>query len=131
MKFKGIYIILFIFLPATLSAQVSQKVYYDSLWNYCNEANASYFRTVESINDDGLFKITDHYISGSKQMEGFIRCVTCSPTDILNNPSDSVGQKEGKYVYWHSNGQLSSEYNFNNGELVGKAVAYHENGTIS
>jgi len=37
----------------------------------------------------------------------------------------------GKWTFYFTNGNKSSEMNFNNGEKIGKFIVYHENGKIS
>ena len=41
---------------------------------------------------------------------------------------NSTGKEEGKVTYYYSNGQIEFEYTARNGEPIGKAVRYYENG---
>jgi len=46
-------------------------------------------------------------------------------------PLNKNGNKNGKYYYYHENGQIASVENYEDGKQVDKSISYHENGNIS
>ena len=71
------------------------------------------------VKTDGLFykKFTDVPFTGK---------ITGSEQGKIKN-----GKKEGPWVVYHDNGQLSRKGDFKNGEEEGPLVVYYENGRLS
>lgn len=97
---KLIYTLLLFVLTAF--SGLAQTIYYDSSWNVIpSKTGAHYYREIENRQD--TFAVTDYYISGRPQMTGTYLDQQCSI-------------QHGKFVYYHPNGQKSSEgfYDHNN-----------------
>jgi antitoxin component YwqK of YwqJK toxin-antitoxin module len=94
------------FIAVILSAMCShaqEKYYFDKDWIHCNESDAKYFRIIEEV--DTLLKVTDYYMSGSKQFEGFV-LKEPNTVEILKIRGDFEQKKIGDSKYFKKNGKL-------------------------
>lgn len=95
-----------------LSAQ--EKIYFDDDWNETDEINAAFYRIIKAEN--GLYEISDHYISGALQFEG-----------RASNTTDPL-QLEGKSIWYYEDGVMSQEAFFVENIPDGKYIEYYSNG---
>lgn len=108
-------LILLFYFSASLYAQ-NDTLWYDSNWNKTKKNNASFYRS-EVVKKGNSYWFVDYYISGSKQMEG-----------LSSDPDKEVYQ--GVIKWYHENGKVFQNVNYNNGILNGKRQVYFENGNL-
>lgn len=91
-----------------LSVAQDEKYYFNKDWNVCGIDDAKYYRIIEEV--DTLLKVTDYYVSGGKQSEGFIEN-TASNMEILKIRGDFEQKTVGEINYYRKNGKLYSSVN--------------------
>jgi antitoxin component YwqK of YwqJK toxin-antitoxin module len=106
----------FLLIFAFSSYAQNDTIWYDTNWKKTTKNNASFYRG--SIEKKGKgFWVVDHYISGSKQMEGI----------LLEEGTESY---DGVIKWYHENGNVFQIVNYQDGILNGKRQVYHENGKL-
>jgi TonB family protein len=99
----------------------SDTVYYNKNWKTCSKKRAHYF-TPPPVVVDGRYKVTDYYISGKPQMEGYYDKV-----DAILNPDISHNDyRNGYFKYYYADGLLSTEGTYKNGKRHGLWKEYTE-----
>lgn len=102
-------------LPNNIVAQ--KKIFYDKSWEKTKEKNASYYRIVTPEGSNYLVK--DYYLPENQlQMEGKYTSSKLADVD-----------REGVFVYYHRNGQKSSEGEYKAGKNVGEWTYWFKDGT--
>jgi len=92
-----------------------RKVYFDEKWDYCNEDIAAYVRTIDKL--DTEYEVQDRWISGELQMKGLY--------------SDKfLTEKNGTFTYFHKNGKKSNQTNYIQNKIEGKYTTWFDNGQI-
>jgi TonB family protein len=90
--------------------------YYDQNWQKTAKWNAQFYRIIENYKTKQKFyKITDYYISGKKQMEGFLE-------DLDKE------KKTGMFTWYFKNGQKSSQVNYKKNRFDGLKEEWYPNG---
>lgn len=108
-------LLLFLFVHIAASAQKIEK-YFDYAWKPCTPDIARYYALIEF--KDNLWERKDYYLREQKlQMKGAYADSACK-------------KAEGPFVYFHSNGRLSSGGNYINGKKDGLWVRYYSNGMM-
>ena len=104
---QGFIIALIIFFSGVCLAQ-EDIVYFNKLWLKCEKSEAKYFRIVEET--DSLLKVTDYYIKGAKQSEGYVEN-TKSNAKILSIRGDFESKIVGEFSYYTKKGKLDYTVN--------------------
>ena len=129
---------LLISIPQLLSAQ-SDTTWYDEGWRKLDDNTFAYYYRPAPKKVSTGYRITDYYISGTKQMEGISLNATIEnwvgkvvwyypntkPSEIKYYSKPNVVDKEEQY---YQNGQLKCTMKYVNNELSGSYLAYHTNG---
>ena len=95
--------------------------FFDKNWKpTLNIDSAQYYRKI-TYDQNGLpsGKLTDHYITGEKQFEGYM--ISDDPKEILN----------GSCIFYYKNGKISQESEYYKGILINKSKSYFDNGQSS
>lgn len=107
---------LFLLMSYSVNAQKTE-VFYNYYWQPSSAENASYFSTVEK-KDSGWLR-NDYYISTKKlQMQALYKDKDCKV-------------QNGNYIYYYSNGYVSSVGKMVSGKQEGICIRYHSNGVIA
>ncbi|MBJ7427833.1 MAG: TonB family protein [Bacteroidia bacterium] len=114
---KAIFIYLFFCLPTLVFAQQKlDTIFYDEYWRETSIRDSVHFYRIPTKLENN-FKVEDYYVSNKIQMIGY----------VVSLHQDS---KTGHFQYFHENGNLSSEGNFEFNEREGTWKFYYENGKI-
>lgn len=119
MKFTTITIFIYLLfcLPSLVNAQQQQDtLFYDRYWRKTTIKDSVHFYRIATKMENN-FKVEDYYASNKIQMIGY----------VVSLKQDS---KTGHFQYFHENGNLSSEGNFEFNEREGSWKFYYENGKI-
>ena len=132
-------LIILMFVPLVSFGQDEEKIYFDSDWKRCSQSEASYYRLLtidENRKSIGLVK--DYFISGNIQFEGKMSyvdefddgksksdglCKWFNEDGSINHTSEfSDGLRNGKTIYFYSDGRKTMEYKYSNNILTTKFV---------
>ncbi len=114
---KAIFIYLFLSIPTFLLAQQKlDTIFYDRYWSETTIKDSVHFYRIATKLENN-YKVEDYYVSNKIQMIGY----------VVSLHQDS---KTGHFQYFHENGNLSSEGNFEYNEREGTWKYYYENGKI-
>ncbi len=123
------------------SAQTNVKVdtiYYNVKWKIVTDRNdAVYYRIAEKLGEKN-YKVTDYFMDGLLQMTGTVTDPLCDDDDCDNGPfvyyfnngviqcagNSVAGNRVGNWNCNYINGNKSSNTNYKNGLLDGKAIYY-------
>lgn len=109
--------LLFVF-GAYAQNQTDSIVYFDKSWKNTTKDKAAYYSVRHDADKkEGPYRVTDYYVSGTKQMEG----------QYLDK---NYEKKIGKFIWYYDNGNISSISHFKNYEPFGKGERYFRNGNI-
>ena len=94
----------------------TDTLWFDKNWKPTGRNNAAFFRP--PLKHEGeRYYLTDYYINGNKQMEGW--------------SFDTEGKElDGKVIYYHPNGQVQSELHFANKKGNGEYKEYTADGNL-
>ena len=84
-----------------LSISQNEKYYFTKDWIHCDEGSAKYYRIIEEV--DTLLKVTDYYMSGGKQFEGFVEN-KAKNYEVLKIRGDFEQKTVGFCTYYRKNG---------------------------
>jgi TonB family protein len=113
---RCLFLLSFTILQFCLYAQKSET-FYDWKWKPSAVSTARFLSVVEPA--DSLWQRTDYYIRERRlQMKGYFTDKECST-------------RHGYFMYYHSNGQLSSKGLYRNNRHQGLWLKYHTNGSLS
>jgi TonB family protein len=127
-------------LPVFAYAQ-SDTTYLDNNFKPTNYENASYYRVLHK-DPDGLYKVTDHYMSNRLQMEGHFSNIADETREGFfvfytrrgfkeQQGYYSNGKPIGKWEHFYdSSDQVWYTENFSNGKPDGELVSYYKSGKI-
>lgn len=128
-------------LSNVIYAQTALKIdtiYYDIKWKIVSEKDkAVYYRIAEKLADKN-YKVTDYFMDGLLQMTGTVTDPLCDGDDCDNGPfvyyfnngviqcagNSVAGNRVGNWNCNYINGKKSSNTNYKNGLLDGKAIFY-------
>lgn len=146
---KPVYTLILLLLACNASAR-PDTIYYNKNWKPCAKKKAAYFRPMPVV-ADGHYKITDYYISGRVQMEGYymLNDAALQAYSVEDEFRDGyfkyylangnmeeegaykAGKKEGKWkAYDAASGKLSSEASYKNGVIHGECKSFYPNGKM-
>lgn len=146
---KPVYTLILLLLACTASAR-PDTVYYNKNWKPCAKKKAAFFEPMPVV-ADGHYKITDYYISGRVQMEGYymlndivLQAYNPDPGyrdgyfkyylangNMEKEGAYKAGKKEGKWkVYDAASGKLTSEASYKNGIIHGECKSFYANGKM-
>lgn len=115
---KPVYTLILLLLACTASAR-PDTVYYNKNWKPCAKKKAAFFEPMPVV-ADGHYKITDYYISGRVQMEGYYIL-----NDIVLNATNPVDSfRDGYFKYYLANGNMEEEGAYKAGRKEGKWKEY-------
>jgi len=101
--------------------QSQKKYFYDKDWKGCSQSNAEYYRLITlDVNGKPCGKVRDYYMTGQIQWEGEL-----SYFFSYDNSKDVM---EGFCIWYHKNGQKSSEGMMVSGKQEGLTTFWDENG---
>ncbi len=116
MKMKFLFTLIFIAFFSKLYSQNDTIIYFDENWGKTDRNSATFYRIIYNYKvKQKLYKITDFYISGEKQMEGFLK-------DLVKE------KKSGLFIWYFKNGQKSTRVNFKNNIAKGLKEEWYPNG---
>jgi protein TonB len=102
----------------SFSQQVGDTTYYNVNWKVItSKDSASYYGVVHKF-QNGLFFLTDYYISGAVQMTGTY--ITLSPEK----------NRQGEFLFYYETGGLKRKIFFENDKKEGQVIEYFESGEI-
>jgi len=114
---KTLFIYLLFCLPSLVFAQQKlDTIFYNRYWSETSIRDSVHFYRIPTKLDN-TFKVEDYYVSNKIQMIGY----------VVSLKQES---KTGHFQYFHENGNLSSEGNFEYNEREGTWKFYYENGKI-
>ena len=101
------------------AAQDIDTIYYDDNWEMIdNVKEAVYYRVyANEKNEDGLYDLSDYFISGELQMTG-------QYTDIAHE------DRTGEFLSYFENGQMEYKAYYKNNRLEGEYQSWYEDGTV-
>ncbi|MBZ4041595.1 toxin-antitoxin system YwqK family antitoxin [Flavobacterium hibisci] len=115
---KSLFILFFLLISATLSAQiniVSKKIFLDSLYRETTPENHIYTRVITNYSQKSVrYVVTDFYKNGRKKMTG-----ATLDRDVL--------KKDGEFIYYYKNGAKESVINYTDNHKSGKEITWYEN----
>ena len=118
MKMFPIKKMLFLFLFFIgIFAFSQEKLYFDADWEPTTKDKMEYYR--ETSKSGNLTHIKDFYKNGTLQMEG-----------EASDPTPNSEVFEGKVTYYYPSGKKQTETEFKNGQPIGIARDYDEEGRI-
>lgn len=117
MKIYRILPVLFLFLLHSAYSQDTVKVYYDIDWKEITNTNEAEFYRKAYWDSTHTWAVKDYFKSHKIQMTGTYK-------------SKDMKVKHGHFVYYHENGNVSSEGNYLNDKAEGPWTIWHENGKI-
>jgi len=91
-------------------------LFFDSMWKPTTKMNAEFFR-IEKKEGNKWVRMDYFYKTNQLQMKG---------TYISLTPEI----KDGYFEWYHANGKISQQSNFENGKHIGEYLLYHENGNL-
>jgi len=113
---KSIFSIILLFLAQITIAQIEELEGFELIWKGPVPGGEDYTR--EIFNDvAGHFTVRDYYINGFYQMIGTYRSIDPEIED-------------GDFLFFHSNGQISHQGKYENGQLVGDWLIYDRSGEL-
>jgi TonB family protein len=138
---RPLFFILLLLPTLACLAQDTTTTWFNSKWEPTEKANATYYG--QSWKDaEGLFQQRDYFADGRPQMSGsflqpsqtiktgrFVYYYTNGQTSSEGNYANNL--REGMWQEWHSNGQLKSKGNYVKGEREGSWVFWFDNGQKS
>ncbi|HLP51255.1 MAG TPA: hypothetical protein VK154_10255 [Chitinophagales bacterium] len=108
--------LVFIALLVSSVLPAQQKIYYDKDWKRTDKKQAAYYRKVKEKN--GLFTVTDYYISGKLQFKG-----------VSGTNADSLDLR-GKAVWYYEEGGIFQTTTYINGIPDDSSLQYYPNGKV-
>ncbi len=116
------------------------RIYFDTAWAKTSVRNASYYRIVESSNNE-LFEVKDYYLNDTIQMVGKFSDVEMSIKEGLSTwyypngkPKSNRfylnGVENGTYKSWYESGQLKTTGIYTNGGKEGIWNYMYESGQL-
>lgn len=111
---KHLLILVFTTFTILANSQSTLKIYYDSNWVEVPEQKANYYRIATKVGKK-LWSVNDYFLSGKIQMTG-------------NYQSRKFKIKEGQFIYYFENGQISSDGKYLNNNKIGYWTSFYENG---
>ena len=91
-------------------------LFFDSMWKPTTKMNAEFFR-IEKKEGNKWVRMDYFYKTNQLQMKGTYTSLT---PEI----------KDGYFEWYHANGKISQQSNFENGKHIGEYLLYHENGNL-
>jgi TonB family protein len=133
-------ILLFLVLSLFANAQ-RQTTYYDYAWKACSVGKASFVSIVEK-KDSGYFRNDFYIFNSTLQMQGLYMDSACKVKNgnfIYFHPNGNISsigkfvndEREGTWLLFYNNGMMQDSTNYENGTEVGISYGWHENGNIS
>ncbi len=116
---KALFILIAVF--SFLNVYTQDTIYYDKKWKKTSKSDARFYRIYSQVGAET--KIADYYINDTLQMTGFAR--SFDP----GKPGDSF-IKHGLFVYYSTNGKMSSKGNYKNDEQVGEWLVFYPEGQL-
>lgn len=114
---KHLFLIIGFFIASlNINAQDTTTVYFDKSWHKTTKTNASFYRKIIKKSKKE-YLVNDYYLNGILQMTGVYT-------------SKNLKKKEGKFTYFHENGQKSSEGLFEDGDQSGLWHAWYPSGAV-
>lgn len=102
----------------SFSQQVGDTTYYNVNWKVTTSLDSSYYYGVVKKFENGLFYVTDSYMSGAIQMAGTY--TTLSPEK----------NRQGEFLFYYETGGLKQRIFFENNKREGQTIEYFESGKI-
>ncbi|MBS1772719.1 MAG: TonB family protein [Bacteroidetes bacterium] len=138
---KIVFIITVVLCNFSAFGNSGDTTFFDKNWNRTKPKNAAYFRPpLQKVEE--MYKVTDYYMSGIKQMESFSLSQDSIILTGYTVRYDSIGNKEAegqclnnvesgewKYYYPGTNILYFIE-NYFNGQRLGKFTSYYKSGKI-
>jgi uncharacterized protein len=109
--------LLFLLLNQSVCAQDTLRVYYDKDWNEIRNKDEAEFYRKAFWDNNHIWTVEDYYKSHRIQMTGSYK-------------SKDMKLKQGHYVYYHENGNKSSEGNYVNDKAQDLWTIWYDNGQI-
>ena len=114
---KNYIFILFIVVLHSFALAQKNRVYFDNNWKEIKSVKgASFYREVAQTSDSSLsgYKVSDFFINGSIQMEGYCLDKAC---DV----------KHGEFTYYYENSNIHQTGSFKNDVEIGEWIEYYPN----
>ncbi|OJW84593.1 MAG: hypothetical protein BGO69_07675 [Bacteroidetes bacterium 46-16] len=144
MKYSIRILCIFYYITPIFCHAQTDTTFLNSEWKETDKVNANYYRLRTKLGDR-QYVVEDHYLDGQIQMRGHYSQFVPANEDSIGNPAHngifvyydnysntktaegelSLGKKTGRWKDYFVNSEyLKAEYEFNDGQLDGKAVYY-------
>lgn len=108
---------LYFLLTVTFSVAQNDTTFYNRDWFETETDLASYYRVKDKVSDS-LWHFKDYYVKNDQiQNEGYYI-------------TDEDETRDSLYTWYHENGEISLQGNYNRGNRIGSWSTYHENGKL-
>jgi len=135
-----INIILIVIISQELIGQDTKTIYFNDQWKKCDKELSSYYRKYYKTESKD-YNVHDYNNSGQLQMAGTFKKRNWKKKTGLFTWYYENGQKKseceyiddkitGKWISWHTNGNIKCETEFKNGEPISLTKEFDEDGNF-
>lgn len=142
MKIKNLSLILILFVAVANSLSAQKKIFLDASWKKTKEKKAVYYRVITP--EGSNFLVKDYFVKGDQlQMEGHYTSKKLEPqsktgrfTYYYSNGQKSSegeyvsGKNNGEWTNWYKSGKVKGKGEWSNDERIGKWEYFHKNGNL-